>query len=113
MRIYICFVVLFIFSCADPVVIPENVLSKEKMALILTDVQEAEAQIQSLSLERNDSTKAIAYGYYKSIFEKHKITPEKFRESFDFYANNLGILDKIYDEVIVNLSKAQAEAGNK
>jgi len=102
--------VLTVSSCSDPVEIPPDVLSQEKMAAILTDVQLVEAQIQMEQLERNDSTKAVVYGYYKYIFQKHKISPEQFKTSFMFYSNHLDLLEHIYDDVLINLSKREAGA---
>ncbi len=107
--LYIMFV-LTVSSCSDPVEIPPDVLSQEKMAAILTDVQLVEAQIQMEQLERNDSTKAVVYGYYKYIFQKHKISPEQFKTSFMFYSNHLDLLEHIYDDVLINLSKREAGA---
>lgn len=107
------FLLMIFCSCSDPVEIPADVLPKDKMILVLTDVQEIEAQIQAQGLERNDSTKQVAYGYYKTIFNKHKITPETFKKSFDFYQSHLEMMDKMYDEVIINLSKKEAEEASK
>jgi Domain of unknown function (DUF4296) len=111
--ISIILVSLFFFSCNEKAEIPSDVLSKDKMTLVLTDIGQVEAQIQSSGLERNDSTKKVAYGYYKSIFQKHKITPEQFRKSFDFYTAHLEMMDAMYDTVIVNLSKRAAEEASK
>jgi hypothetical protein len=107
------FLLVLIASCTNEVKIPADVLPQNKMAMVLADVQQVEALIQSSALERNDSTRAIAYGYYKSVFEKNKITPAQFRKSFTFYANHLDLMDKMYDDVLINLSKRQAEEGNK
>ena len=107
------FFLLLISSCSSSVEIPSDVLPKEKMIEVLTDVQQAEALIQFSALERNDSTRTIAYGYYKSVFEKNKITAEQFRKSFTFYANHLDMMDKMYEEVLVNLSKREAEINNE
>lgn len=110
-RIFL-YLVLFIsiLSCSDPVEIPVDVLPAKKMSEVLTDVQLIEAQIQMEQLERNDSTKAVVYGYYKFIFQKHKITPEQFKTSFMFYSKHLDLLEHIYDDVLINLSKREAGA---
>ena len=92
--------------------IPENILSKEKMIAVMVDVQMAEASIQNRSLSITDSTKLIAAGYYKNLFEKNKITEQQFRESFLYYSHHLDLLNKIYEEVINELSKKQAVSAN-
>ena len=52
--------------------IPENILSKEKMIAVMVDVQVAEASIQNRNLNMTDSTKLIAAGFYKNLFQKNK-----------------------------------------
>ena len=88
--------------------IPENILPKDKMIRLMVDVHIAEATIQSRNLGINDSTKTIAAGYYKNIFEKNRISEQQFRESFLYYSHHLEIFNKIYEEVINELSKKQA-----
>ena len=92
--------------------IPKNILSKEKMIAVMVDVQMAEASIQNRSLSITDSTKLIAAGYYKNLFEKNKITEQQFRESFLYYSHHLDLLNKIYEEVIYEMSKMQAVSAN-
>lgn len=87
--------------------IPENILSKEKMIKIMVDVQLAEASIQNRNLNMTDSAKMIAAGYYKNLFEKNRVTEQQFRESFLYYSRHLDMLNKIYEEVINELSKKQ------
>lgn len=92
--------------------IPENILSKEKMIKVMVDVQLAEAAIQNRNLNMTDSTKIIAAGYYKNLFEKNKMSEQQFRESFLYYSHHLDVLNKIYEEVINELSKKQAVTEN-
>lgn len=104
---------LFVSSCNKKAEIPPDILPKEKMTKVLSDIHEVESLIQFSALERNDSTKAIAYGYYKQIFQKNNITAEQFRRSFNFYADHLDLLDGIYEEVMVDLSKKQVDVSNR
>src|SRR5688572_9129911 len=112
-KILVLFFICFSASCADPVVIPPDVLPKDKMTKVLADIQLIEASIQNDAMERSDSTKNIVYGYYQSVFKKHNITADQFRRSFDFYLDHLDLMDKMYDDVIIELSKRQAEESNK
>jgi hypothetical protein len=90
--------------------IPADILPREKLIEVLVDVQLAEAKIQTENLMLKDSTKTIAYGYYKYIFNKHKIDSVVFKKSIIYYSQHLNELDKIYDEVITGISKRQAES---
>ncbi len=100
-------------SCNKKVEIPADVLPKEKMTKVLSDIHEVESLIQFSALERNDSTKAVAYGYYKHVFQKNNVTPEQFHRSFNFYSDHLDLLDKIYEEVMIDLTKKQVEVSNR
>lgn len=101
-----------LFFCSEEVEIPADVLPKEKMSAVLSDIHEVESLIQYSALERTDSTRTVIYGYYKTIFQNNKITPEEFKRSFNFYSTHLNLLDEVYEEVLVDLSKRQAEEGN-
>ncbi len=83
------------------------------MVKVMVDVQLAEALIQNQSLNSNDSTKKIAASYYKKIFEKNAISEQQFRESFLYYSHHLELLNKVYEDVINELSKMQAPQSNK
>src|SRR6187549_2442590 len=87
-----------------PVDIPQDIIAKDSMVVILTDVHLAEAVLQLKNLSRNDSTKLVAVGYYQWVFDKNKITPEQFNRSFDFYVRQPELMTTMYDSVITRLS---------
>ena len=108
----IVFYLLFIFflCCGDPaeenVVIPENILPREKIAQIITDIHVAEAEINLLAISDSTLKRPI---YFKEIFNKHQITQQQYEESLAFYIDHPKILNKIYEQVLNDLSKMQAE----
>ena len=100
---------LTIFSCnKSQEKIPDNLIKREKLIPLLADLQYAEAIIQLKNLSYTDSTKAIAYGNYKYILEKHKIAPEEFTTTFDWYKNHPKEMSELYKEVLTQLSKDAA-----
>jgi hypothetical protein len=99
------FILFFLAACtSNPVEIPPDVLSSDKLIPVLTDIHLAEAMLQIKNLGRNDSTRAVAYGYYAEIFRQHKITAEQFRRSMDFYVSQPDLMSAMYDSVITQLS---------
>lgn len=105
----VLFVFLFFFSCSKKEEkIPAGIISKEKMVQLLVDYHLAEAQTQFHST--TDDAKTLKQSYYKFIFAKHKTDYNKLKKSFDFYSSHPEIFSKIYDDVITELSKKQAEA---
>lgn len=92
--------------------IPSSVIEQKKMVEVLSDVHYTEATIQLRNLNYSDSTRKIAYGYYKEVFQKHHITPEQFKESFMWYKSHPEVMNDMYKEIITRLSEEQAKEGN-
>ena len=104
---------LIIQSCSAPVlVIPNDVLSQDKMVAVLTDVHLVESAI-TLKFSNKDTSKVQASAYYDFIYKSHKTTKEQFAKSYDFYISHPELLNKIYDEVLIELSKKQGELAKK
>jgi hypothetical protein len=98
--------IVLVFSCGQkekPVVIPANILPKEKMARVLTDFHLAEAGAE---VNFPDSTKREPINFQK-IFKKDTITQQQYEESLAFYVDHPEILNKVYEEVVNELSKMQ------
>jgi len=47
------------------------------------------------------------------VLKDHKVTREKFLESLKFYTDNPALLEEVYDSVITELSRLQAESEAK
>ena len=102
--------VVFTNSCSrSKEEIPSTVMAQNKMVEVLSDVHYTEATIQLRNLNYSDSTRKIAYGYYKEVFQKHHITPEQLKESFNWYKNRPELMSDLYKEVVTKLSEEQAK----
>lgn len=75
---------------------------------MLTDVQITEAAMIFQNSKGGIAENRVP-DYYTYIFKKHKITEKQFRESFNFYVGQVELMDKMYEEVIIEISKRQAE----
>ncbi len=103
---------IFFSSCTrQEVIVPADVISRDSMVTLLTDIHLVEATIQLKNLGSSDSLKAEAYGRYKYVFNKHHVTVQSFRKSLDFYRKQPEYFQKMYDEVLVRLSEEQARFG--
>lgn len=104
-----CSLIFFLAACSSgkDSRIPKNVLKKEKMAEVLTDVHIAEGKLNNMPL--TDSTKALARQYYAEIFKIHHITPEEFQRSMDFYMDNPKILEEVYEPVLQDLNEKSSK----
>ncbi len=109
----ILFVALVLSACSKPKVeVPADVISKDSMIRMLTDMHLAEAAIQMRNLSGHDSLHREAFGRYKFIFEKYKVSADVFEKSFRWYSSEPEIFSGMYDSVIVHLSEGQAKAQN-
>lgn len=105
--------ILVFFGCTQKiettVVPPENLIQKDQMVDIVVDILIFDAILlkkQKRSSKDLDSTK---YFLHNSIMEKYSINREMFNESFNYYAQNLKIMDEIYADAITKLSMMQSE----
>lgn len=87
---------------------PEIVMGEEKMVEVMLDVHLTEAVLTRIRGTGED-VKEISDDYYQKIFEKHDINETIFDTSFSYYQRNLGEMEKIYEQVIVELNKMQRE----
>lgn len=108
----IIFYLLFTFfiSCGEKaeksISIPTHILSKEKIAQVITDIHIAEAESTLNAISDSTFKRSV---YFEEIFEKHQITKQQYEESLAFYISHPEVFNKIYEQVLSDLSKMQAE----
>lgn len=97
----------FCTSPVDPR--PADVIPEKKMTDILLDIHIAEARIENMGLPYD--TSAVYYQQQQEeIFKKHQVSADKFFKSYDYYVDNISVLDKIYEKVVDSLSVKEMEA---
>jgi hypothetical protein len=111
MRIWLplCIFCVFAASCGDgnKIKIPKDVISRDTMVDVLTDVHLIKAaQQMGMVLDPSDTEKTTPFEY---VWKKHHIDEIEYQKSLDFYTHNPAILDSIYENVLNNLSKQKAE----
>jgi len=104
-------ILTFLYACArEEVSIPDNILPQEKMVQVLTDIHIAEVTANYKSLA--DTNKADIKSLYSHVYKEHSITAEEYKRSYQFYLDHPTLLNKLYDEVITELSRRQTEIQN-
>lgn len=98
---------LFFSGCKNRV--PRGFPKPDKMADIITELHILESTLQ-YGPDNQISTKE-SYGYYKNVLAKYGYTYEQFDSIRIWYANNVELYQKVYDRVIVNLSRRETEFG--
>ena len=102
-------VLLLCFSCKQKeIIIPNDVIPFDTMVQVLSDVQQSEVAILFLRNKQViDMPKPEAL--YKSILSQHEITTEEFDKSFKFYSSHTVLMEKLFAEIIEELSKRQVQ----
>ncbi|MGM0581935.1 MAG: DUF4296 domain-containing protein [Bacteroidota bacterium] len=95
--------ILTIVSCSGKEDRPKGVIPPEKMALILSDIYQAEYMSSNIGLKQ-DSAKVVLRHYELKIFEDHDTNDSIYKESFKYYLEHPDQLETIYDIVIDTVS---------
>ena len=106
----IIFVSFLLFACSSKEVsIPDDVIKKEKMIGLITDLKILEGAVQKRVIKQKTQQEIVSEQTL-AIFKKHGITEEKFNRSFEFYQSEPDLMHGIYEKVLERLSEQQAEA---
>lgn len=101
---------LFIFSCASkkegPV--PADIISKDTMILILTDIHLLESSL-NLRIFEDRKLMNARNAIKPKIYKNYGVSKEQFFKSYTYYANKPLLIDSIYTDVISEISKRQAK----
>ena len=108
--ILIVFPVLILFSCKH--VTSNDHLPTATMQKILLDINLAEAYSVNIkdsvhrgSIKNTDSLS----GFYQTIFNHYKITPEEFKNSLEWYKGHPEELDSVYNKMIPVVARWQVK----
>ncbi len=81
---------------------PQKLLNHNRMKVLLTEIHLAEAQVQSLKINNQDTARAVFNEFQKKIFLKNKIDSLDFDKSYEYYVRSLQ-MDSIYQQVVDTL----------
>lgn len=109
MKRFIPLLFLALSACKpDMPSIPSEVLPVDKMKVILADMHIADAVAETKALG-GASEGALTQEYYGRIYQLHKVTPSQFTASMKFYESHPVWLNKLYEEILTELSKRSAD----
>ena len=91
--------------------IPADVLPKDKMAEVMVDIHLLEATV-NLTVTATDKAAFNEKGDQIDVYKKHNITRKQYEDSYLFYTRHPELLGEIYQQVLNELSKMQAEVMN-
>lgn len=107
-------IILFLIllaSCYHPEPKPsfnmKLVIRPDSMEVLLVDMHVAEGMVSVLKNKELPAGK-LSTEYFDAILTKHDISRESFEESMRYYAYHTEQMDKIYEQVITDLSKLES-----
>jgi hypothetical protein len=83
------------------------VIPADSMVSLLTDIHLADGVINTVK-PKNITIEHLSNEYFSMVLIKHKVGRDTFQESLRYYAYHTEELDKIYEKVIINLSKIES-----
>ena len=103
---------ILLFACTnkEAVHIPATILPKDKMAALMLDIHLLEATMNT-NIMKTEFLPAAPL--HTDIFKKNGVSKKQFDDSFDFYAKHPELFSEVYQVVLDDLSKMQAEVMNK
>ncbi len=109
MKLIFFILLCLLFACAEPKEnIRQDILSENEFVVILKDIHLAEANFELQKNKGMDKAKNKLSNSYTSIYKKYNISEEKFKENLNFYAQNPEMLEKIYTDVLEQLTKGRS-----
>ena len=108
--IYILILSVFFGACTSNTIIkkPENLIPKEQMVDLLTDIFIANGgdNIKNINLQRSTN-------YFPFVFEKYKIDSTRFRGSNYYYTSRIDDYDEILEKVDKRLKALKEQYDNE
>ncbi len=93
----------------DVVKKPENLIPKDKMADILTDMEIIQGVAVYNKTHYPGGYASIEKGYYSVLFNRYHVTKEQITASLNYYNSKGDEMAAIYEKVLEKLGQKQAE----
>lgn len=91
---------------------PENLISTDRMAAILTDVHLAETRVSRLGIASVDSSNLVYKRLESRILRKHGVDTTAYEKSYVYYSSHPREMETIYKQVVAKL-EAQFDTARK
>jgi hypothetical protein len=103
-------ILIIIGGCADDS--EKNIIPRKELIPVLVDIHLMDAMLSDIEY-REQIIQSDTADYYKAVIRQHGYSKAQFDSSISYYSQDLKKFDKIYQEVLVRLSKLETEAQEK
>ena len=91
---------------------PANLIPETQMVAIWVDIHVADAVVDQKKGADHPNI-PLTTALYQRIYENHHITAQQYQVSYRYYESQPAMMDKLYDQVLAELSKQQAVISKK
>lgn len=103
-----CFITVLLQACKQELPeVPAEVIPMAEMKLILADIHIADA-VAETKAQGGDNERQLTEQYYAQIFKNRGVTREEYNQSYSFYQHTPVLMDKLYEDVLTELSTRNA-----
>ena len=103
--------IFFLIGCTNTTKVPGNVLSMNKMEVILWDMIQAE-RFNALFQIKDSASKNIAlekFKLYEQVFVIHKTSKDEFIKSYKYYLGRPDLSKVMFDSITAKAERLKAE----
>jgi len=109
MKIVISILSVLLVACiSSKIEIPTGILSETGFTDMLKEIHMSEAAFELNKSKGVENARNTLANSYQSIYKKHDIADTTFSKSLDYYAKNPGKLEKIYTNVLEQLTEERS-----
>lgn len=109
MKIYLSILIYLLCSCSNSnEKIPENICSKITFKSILKEIHLAEAAFELNKTKNIENPNNKLGSTYFHIYKKYQISEREFKKTLDYYSKNPEKLEKIYADILAQLTKEKS-----
>jgi len=87
---------------------PDNLISKDKMVVLITEMSKLESHIQ-ITYQRVDRFHKVMTASGDSLLDAHDVSPDQFDASMKYYGSKQDVMISIYDEALDELNRELGE----
>lgn len=113
-RLFSILFCLVLLGCSskNEVAKPANLIPEEKMVQILADVHIMESIVEA-NVNYPDTAVMVYNKRHKEILNKYGVSSDAFYSTYNYYADNLVEMDRLYEVILDTLTAREAKLASK
>ena len=109
MKIYLSILIYLLCSCSNSnEKIPEKICAKITFKSILKEIHLTEAAFELNKAKNIEDPNNKLENAYFHIYKKHQVSEKEFKKTLDHYSKNPEKLEKIYADILAQLTKEKS-----